>query len=166
VRWWLYGGDQRVNAYVDRYVAPAAAKLGVTVQRVPVADTADAVQRVLADRRAGRASGGAVDLIWVNGENFAAGKQAGLWLRDWVPRLPNSRALDLDDQLIARDLGVPIDGRRRPGAVPRSCSPPTRPGCRARRRASRSCWPTPRPTPAASPTRPRQTSPARRSSAR
>jgi putative spermidine/putrescine transport system substrate-binding protein len=114
VRWWLYGGDQRVNAYVDRYVAPAAAKLGVTVQRVPVADTADAVQRVLADRRAGRASGGAVDLIWVNGENFAAGKQAGLWLRDWVPRLPNSRALDLDDQLIARDLGVPTDGQEAP----------------------------------------------------
>src|SRR6266699_1138944 len=78
VRWWLYGGDQRINAYIDRYVAPAAARLGVTLKRVPVADTADAVQRVLADRRAGRTSGGAVDLIWINGENFAAGKQAGL----------------------------------------------------------------------------------------
>jgi putative spermidine/putrescine transport system substrate-binding protein len=75
VRWWLYGGDQRINAYLDRRVAPAAARLGVTLQRVPVADTADAVQRVLADRRAGRTTGGAVDLIWINGENFAAGKR-------------------------------------------------------------------------------------------
>jgi putative spermidine/putrescine transport system substrate-binding protein len=114
VRWWLYGGDQRINAYVDRYVAPAAARLGVTVQRVPVADTADAVQRVLADRRAGRTSRGAVDLIWINGENFAAGKQAGLWLLDWVARLPNIRNVDLDDPAIVRDLGVPIDGQEAP----------------------------------------------------
>jgi putative spermidine/putrescine transport system substrate-binding protein len=114
VRWWLYGGDQRVNAYVDRYVAPAAARLGVTVQRVPVADTADAVQRVLADRRAGKTSGGAVDLIWINGENFAAGKQAGLWRRDWVARLPNIRDVDLDDPTIARDLGVPTESQEAP----------------------------------------------------
>ena len=114
VRWWLYGGDQRVNVYVDRYVAPAAARLGVTVRRVPVADTADAVQRVLADRRAGRASGGAVDLIWINGENFAAGKQAALWLHDWVGRLPNIRGVDLHDPVIARDLGVPTDGQEAP----------------------------------------------------
>jgi putative spermidine/putrescine transport system substrate-binding protein len=114
VHWWLYGGDQRINAYIDRYVTPAAARLGVTLQRVPVADTADAVQRVLADRRAGRTSGGAVDLIWINGENFAAGKQASLWLRDWVSRLPNSRNVDLNDPAIARDLGVPIDGQEAP----------------------------------------------------
>ena len=114
MRWWLYGGDQRINAYIDRYVTPAAARLGVTLQRVPVADTADAVQRVLADRRAGRTSGGAVDLIWINGENFAAGKKASLWLRDWVSRLPNSRNVDLNDPAIARDLGVPIDGQEAP----------------------------------------------------
>jgi putative spermidine/putrescine transport system substrate-binding protein len=114
VRWWLYGGDQRINAYIDRYVAAAAARLGVTLRRVPVADTADAVQWVLADRRAGRTSGGAVDLIWINGENFAAGKQAGLWLHDWVARLPNSRNVDLGDPAIARDLGVPIDGQEAP----------------------------------------------------
>jgi putative spermidine/putrescine transport system substrate-binding protein len=114
VRWWLYGGDQRVNAYVDRYVAPAAVRLGVTLKRVPVADTADAVQRVLADRRAGKTSGGAVDLIWINGENFAAGKQAGLWLQNWVGRLPNIRNVDLGDPAIAHDLGEPTDGQEAP----------------------------------------------------
>jgi len=39
VRWWLYGGDDKVNAYVD-VVAPAARKLGVQIRRVPVTDTA------------------------------------------------------------------------------------------------------------------------------
>jgi putative spermidine/putrescine transport system substrate-binding protein len=114
VRWWMFGGDQRINAYLDRHVAPAAARFGVMLRRVPVADTADAVQRVLAERRAGKTSGGAVDLIWINGENFAAGKQAGLWLKGWVPRLPNIRNVDLDDPAIARDLGVPIDGQEAP----------------------------------------------------
>jgi putative spermidine/putrescine transport system substrate-binding protein len=114
VRWWMFGGDQRINAYVDRQVAPAAGNLGVTLRRVPLADTADAVQRVLAERRAGKTSGGAVDLIWINGENFAAGKQAGLWLQGWVPGLPNIRYVDLQDPAVARDLGVPIDGQEAP----------------------------------------------------
>ncbi|MGI8557117.1 MAG: hypothetical protein ACR2ND_02210 [Solirubrobacteraceae bacterium] len=33
VRWWLYGGDDKVNAYVDDVVAPAARKLGVQIRR-------------------------------------------------------------------------------------------------------------------------------------
>lgn len=114
VRWWMFGGDERVNAYVDRRVVPAAARLGVRLRRVPVADTADAVQRVVAQRRAGRRSGGAVDLIWINGENFAAGKRAGLWLEDWLRRLPNVRYLDMEDPTIVRDFQVPVDGQEAP----------------------------------------------------
>jgi putative spermidine/putrescine transport system substrate-binding protein len=114
VRWWMFGGDARVNAYVDDHVAPAARRLGVRLRRVPVSDTADAVQRVVAQRRAGTDSGGAVDLIWINGENFAAGKGAGLWLEDWVSRLPNARYLDARDPTIARDFQVPVDGQEAP----------------------------------------------------
>lgn len=115
VRWWLYGGDAKVNAYVDDVVAPAAGRLGVTVKRVPITDTADAVQRVVAERRAGKTSGGAVDLIWLNGENFAAGKRAGLWLKDWVGGLPNARRyLDPSDRTISHDFGVAVDGQEAP----------------------------------------------------
>lgn len=114
VRWWMYGGDARVNAYVDDVVTPAAAKLGITVERVPVADTADAVQRVVSQRRAGETDGGAVDLIWINGENFAAGKTAGLWLQGWARDLPNARLVDFSDPGINLDLQVPIDGQESP----------------------------------------------------
>jgi putative spermidine/putrescine transport system substrate-binding protein len=114
VRWWMFGGDERVNAYIDKRVVPAARRLGVRLRRVPVADTADAVQRVIAQRRAGRTSGGAVDLIWINGENFAAGKRAGLWLEDWLERLPNARNLDTEDPTIAQDFQVPVDGQEAP----------------------------------------------------
>ena len=114
VRWWMYGGDQRVNEYVDTHVRPAAARLGVKLVRVPITDTADAVQRVIAQRKAGKTAGGAVDLIWINGENFAAGKQAGLWLKSWATALPNARYVDFGDPAVALDLQVPIDGQESP----------------------------------------------------
>jgi len=114
VRWWMYGGDTRVNRYIDETVRPAAAKLGIVLQRVPVTDTADAVQRVLAEQLAGRRSGGSVDLIWINGANFAQGAGAGLWLRDWAPRLPNARYVDWSDPTIANDFGIPVAGQESP----------------------------------------------------
>ena len=114
VRWWMYGGDERVNTYVDTVVKPAAAGLGVKLVRVPITDTADAVQRVIAERKAGKTSGGAVDLIWINGENFAAGKQAGLWLKNWAATLPNARYVDFRDPAVTSDLQVPTDGQEAP----------------------------------------------------
>ena len=114
VRWWLYGGDERINRYIDERVAPRAARLGVTLRRVAIDDTASAVQRVASELRAGRDSGGGVDLIWINGENFAQGKTDGLWLRDWAARLPNARLLDAGDPALTRDFGVPVDGQESP----------------------------------------------------
>lgn len=111
VRWWMFGGDARVNRYVDQHVVPAADELGIAVERVPVADTADAVQRVLAEQRAGTDPGG-VDLIWINGENFVLGREAGLWLEDWAGQLPNATLVDWDT--VDTDFGVPIDGQESP----------------------------------------------------
>lgn len=114
VRWWMYGGDPKINAYVDDHVVPAAAKAGVTLRRVPVTDTAEALNRIVAERRAGKESGGGVDLLWLNGENFATGKTAGLWLEDWADDLPAAAAVDRDDPVIAQDFRVPVDGQESP----------------------------------------------------
>jgi putative spermidine/putrescine transport system substrate-binding protein len=114
VNWWMYGGDDRVNAYVRRYVTPSARRLGVTVRVVPITDTADAISQVVSERRAGQTSGGKVDLIWINGENFASGKKAGLWLKGWARRLPNARYVDWSDPSISRDFQVRVDGQESP----------------------------------------------------
>ena len=114
VNWWMYGGDARINAYVRDRVVPAAAAEGVTLKQVPISDTADAVQRVLAERDAGKDSGGAVDLIWINGENFSLGRDAGLWLRGWATTLPNASLVDQADPAISSDFGVPVDGQESP----------------------------------------------------
>jgi len=115
VRWWMFGGDTKINDYVDDVVAPAAKKRGVTIERVPITDTADAVKRVVSERRAGKTSGGGVDMIWINGENFAAGKKSKLWLEDWSTTLPNAvKYVDYEDPAINTDFQIPVDGQESP----------------------------------------------------
>ncbi len=87
----------------------------MTIRRVPITDTADAVKRVVSERRAGKRSGGGVDMIWINGENFAAGKQSQLWLDGWSTGLPNAeKYVDFDDPAISTDFQVPVDGQESP----------------------------------------------------
>ena len=86
----MYGGDQRLNDFVYGVVADRLADLGVTLKQVRITDTAEAVNKVLGEQQAGRTSGGSVDAIWVNGENFATGVQADLWRCGWTDDLPNA----------------------------------------------------------------------------
>jgi putative spermidine/putrescine transport system substrate-binding protein len=110
---WMYGGDPQGNAYVDDVLAPAAAERGVTLRRVPVTDTADAVNRVLSELQAG-SDDGSVDLVWVNGENFATGRQADAWLCGWTSQLPSTEFVDPEDPLLTSDFGTPVDGCEAP----------------------------------------------------
>jgi len=109
--WYMYTGDEAINGVVQDYLTPRLAdEFRVTLNVVPVADTADAVNKVLAERQAGRAGSGSVDAIWINGENFATGKQADLWYCGYPEALPNARYLDLTDPALATDFGVPVEG--------------------------------------------------------
>ncbi|MDJ0358279.1 ABC transporter substrate-binding protein [Paenarthrobacter sp. PH39-S1] len=113
VRLWMYGGDEQGNAYVDKDLIPAAATLGVTLQRVPVADTRDALNRVLTEIQAGTRDG-TVDLVWVNGDNFGTGKQAGAWSCGWTSQLPNMLLTNSSDPLLGNDFGTPVQGCEAP----------------------------------------------------
>ena len=110
---WMWGGDPKGNAYVDNVLAPAAKRAGVTLRRVPIADTKDALNRVLAERQAGRTDG-SVDLVWVNGDNFATGAQAGAWKCGWTAQLPNMKYTKAGDPLLAKDFGTPVNGCEAP----------------------------------------------------
>ncbi|EFQ82228.1 putative ABC transporter solute-binding protein [Aeromicrobium marinum DSM 15272] len=114
VNWHMFGGDDVLNTFVADEVAPRLAELGVTLNQVRIADTADAVARVLGEQQAGRTSGGAVDAIWINGENFATGVQADLWSCGWAGDLPNAQFVDAGDPAITTDFGVPVDGCESP----------------------------------------------------
>ena len=110
VNWYTYGGDSTLNGFINSYVAKRLSSYGVKVNQVKITDTSDAVNKVLGEKQAGKSSGGAVDAIWINGENFATGVQAKLWYCGWPSQLPNAKYVDLNSSAVSRDFGVPVDG--------------------------------------------------------
>jgi len=109
VNWYMYGGDDVLNRFVSGHLAQRLERYGVTVNQVKITDTADAVNKVLAEKQAGRDKG-SVDLIWVNGENFATGKQAKLWKCGYDRTLPEAKYVDFTDPAVTHDFGTPVEG--------------------------------------------------------
>ncbi|MEO8928497.1 MAG: ABC transporter substrate-binding protein, partial [Caldimonas sp.] len=94
VYWNAWGGDDRTNAFIAWAGGEVKRRYGITVQQVKLSDTAEAVTRVVAEKSAGRVSGGSVDLIWINGPNFLAMKTQGLLYGPFARTLPNYRYVD------------------------------------------------------------------------
>ncbi len=94
VHWYAWGGDPRINAYIA-WVGMRLRTLGdITLVHVKAADTAGVLAQLLADKTAGRATDGRTDLIWINGENFVAAREADLLYGPFAQRLPNWPLVD------------------------------------------------------------------------
>ena len=107
-----WGGAQNINAYLEWAGQEVEKRYGVTLVHVKLEDTANAVAKVVAEKAAGKNSGGTVDLIWINGENFAAMKaQDLLFAPNWAEYLPNRKFVDVENKpTIKADFTVPVDG--------------------------------------------------------
>ena len=70
-----WGGDDKINAYIEWASAEVSERFDITLVHVKLGDTGAAVSRILAEKAAGRDTNGSVDLLWVNGANFAAMKK-------------------------------------------------------------------------------------------
>ena len=118
VFWHAWGGDPRINAFIASVGADLQARYGVTLEHVRLADTADAVTRVISERQAGRDTGGAVDAIWINGANFASMKDQGLLFGPFAESLPNWPLVDTDaNPAILIDFTLPVEGFGSPWAM-------------------------------------------------
>ncbi|QUS37027.1 ABC transporter substrate-binding protein [Falsirhodobacter algicola] len=115
-----WGGDRRTNDFIASVGEEVLRDYGVTLRQVPLADTADAVARVLAEKAAGRDADGSVDLIWLNGPNFLAMADQGLLGAPFVQDLPNAAWLDLSEgSANSVDFTVPVEGRESPWRLAR-----------------------------------------------
>lgn len=115
VYWNAWGGDDRTNAFIAWAGGEVNRRYGVKVVQVKLGDTAEAVTRVLAEKSAGRDSGGSVDLIWINGPNFQAMKTQGLLHGPFSQVLPNYRYVDtVHKRSNLIDFTVPVDGLAAP----------------------------------------------------
>lgn len=116
VYWHAWGGEPRINDYIAWVGETLKERHGITLTHVKVDDTANVVSRVLAEKAAGVITGGAVDLVWINGENFAAMKREGLLQKNsWADRLPNWKHVDAAGKpTVSNDFTVPTDGLEAP----------------------------------------------------
>lgn len=114
VHWFFWSGSPTINRYVDEYLAAEVRRrYDITLRRVPLADAALGINRLIAEKKAGRAEGRA-DLIWINGENFRLGRDRGLFWGPFADRLPNMAHVDASDPSITHDFGVATEGFEAP----------------------------------------------------
>ncbi len=118
VYWHAWGGDPRINAFIASVGTDLQERHGVTLEHVRLADTADAVTRVISERQAGRDTGGAVDVIWINGANFASMKEQGLLFGPFAESLPNWPLVDTEaNPAVLIDFTLPVEGYGSPWAM-------------------------------------------------
>lgn len=110
-----WGGSERVNAYLQWAASELAKRYGVQLVHVKLTDTAEAVKRVKSEKAAGKLTGGSVDAIWINGENFLTMKREGLLTGPFAESLPNFQYVDVQGKPSTRmDFSEPVQGYEAP----------------------------------------------------
>ena len=73
-------------------------------------------RRCLPKKSVGKTTGGSVDLVWINGENFASMKTNELLAEPgWATTLPNWDYVDVENKpTVVMDFTVPTDGQESP----------------------------------------------------
>lgn len=111
VNWFMWGGSDDINRYVSEFIGGLLKeRYDIKLNRVGINDTVEAVNLVLGEKEAGNIDNGSVDLIWINGENFRSMKQGDMAYCGYLDALPNNALIDWENNAIANDFGVPVDG--------------------------------------------------------
>lgn len=110
VTFYGWGGDDDLNKWLDDVFAPRMKeKYNITMERVPMD-----IDQVLAQLNGEVSAGdnkGAIDMIWINGENFKSAKENNLLYGPFVNLLPNYKSyVDENDEDNTLDFGFPIEG--------------------------------------------------------
>jgi putative thiamine transport system substrate-binding protein len=115
VYWNAWGGDTRTNRYIDWVAEQMQAQFGIEVEHVKLDDTGSAVARVLAEKQAGNDDDGSIDLIWINGENFAAMRESDLLFGPFAEALPNFALTNAaENPEVVTDFTLPTEGYESP----------------------------------------------------
>ncbi|WP_352339465.1 ABC transporter substrate-binding protein [Psychrobacter sp. 16-MNA-CIBAN-0192] len=115
VYFYAWGGDPQINAYLKWVAKQVKTKYNINLVHVKLSDTSEAVSRVLAEKSASNNSQGSVDLVWINGANFATMSEHSLLLKQWSNKLPNFALTDPDNNpAVTFDFGIPTEGMEAP----------------------------------------------------
>ncbi len=108
-----WGGDPRVNAWIDNELAPYAKEnYGIRVERVPM--NIDEILTKLTNEK-GSQTTGSIDVIWINGENFYYAKQNDLLHGPFLDDVENAeKYINLAGPAATVDFGYPTEGYEAP----------------------------------------------------
>ena len=110
-----WGGDPQINAYIQWAAQALDDAYNINLVHVKLSDTSEAVSRVLAEKSANNDTQGSVDLIWINGANFASMSENSLLLKDWANNLPHFVLTDpKNNPSVTYDFGIPTKGMESP----------------------------------------------------
>lgn len=112
VRFYMWGGSDKINRWIDEHVAlEIKNKYNIKLVRVSM-DASVFVNKLITEKSAGKTVGD-IDLLWINGENFKNAKEAGVLYGPYLDFLPNYKAY-LDPKTAMSDSGYPVDGYETP----------------------------------------------------
>lgn len=108
-----WGGDQRVNEWIDNELSPYALEnYGIEVVRVPM--NIDEILMKLTNEKK-YSNNGSIDVIWINGENFFYAKQYDLLYGPFLDKIENAqRYVNLKGPEATVDFGYPTEGFEAP----------------------------------------------------
>ena len=114
VNFYGWGGDDRLNQWLDGYYAEYLKKnYDITLNRVPMG-IEDILAQLSAEKEAG-AKESDIDMIWINGENFKTAKESDFLYGPFTQNLPNFKNLvNQDDPETNKDFAYPIEGYEAP----------------------------------------------------
>ncbi|WP_421227919.1 ABC transporter substrate-binding protein [Aeromonas enteropelogenes] len=111
-----WGGSPEINGYLVWAGQELERQYGVKLVQVKVDDIAPSVSQLLANKQAGKNTGGPIDLLWVNGENFKAMKERELLGAPFTGELPNMALVDTSLP-VSEDFTVPVAGLEAPWGI-------------------------------------------------
>ncbi|WP_350602786.1 ABC transporter substrate-binding protein [Pseudoalteromonas sp. SMN1298-MNA-CIBAN-0114] len=115
VYFYAWGGDAQINAYIQWAAQQVKTKYNINLVHVKLSDTSEAVSRVLAEKSANNNNQGSVDLMWINGANFATMSEHSLLLKQWASKLPYFALTDpANNPAVTFDFGLPTNGMEAP----------------------------------------------------
>lgn len=114
VNFYGWGGDERINKWIDTQLAPKIKeKYDITLKRVPM-DIDQILNKLLGEKQAGK-SKGSMDMVWINGENFSTAMKSQLLYGPFTEELPNfKKYIDPNSKEVQYDFGYEIKGYEAP----------------------------------------------------
>lgn len=108
-----WGGDERVNTWIDKELAVYAKEnYNITLNRIPM--NIDEILLKLTNEKSSTEKG-TIDIIWINGENFHYAKENELLYGPFLDKLENAqRYIDLEGDAANKDFGYPTEGYEAP----------------------------------------------------